>query len=101
MVVGDFPVEVVEILKDRKVEVTSRFGVSRIGVFGSQARREASPGSDMDVLVQFREGEETFDNYMDLKFYLEDLFGRDVDLVILEAIRPRLRGGILAEAVYV
>jgi predicted nucleotidyltransferase len=101
MVVGDFPVEVVEILKDRKVEITSRFGVSRIGVFGSQARREASPGSDMDVLVQFREGEETFDNYMDLKFYLEDLFGRDVDLVILEAIRPRLRGGILAEAVYV
>lgn len=93
--------DAIESLRQSKGEITSRFGVSRIGVFGSQARREASPRSDVDVLVQFREGEETFDNYMDLKFYLEDLFGRAVDLVILEAIRPRLRDGILAEAVYV
>jgi len=92
--------DAVGMLKRNKGEIISRYGVERIGVFGSQARGEGRSKSDVDVLVKFKEGEETFDHYMDLKFFLEDLFKRDVDLVIMETIKPRLKKSILAEAVY-
>ncbi|AKB26790.1 Nucleotidyltransferase [Methanosarcina siciliae T4/M] len=48
----------------------------------------------------FEEGQKTFDNYMDLKFYLEDLFGREVDLVTENALRPQLKDIIMKEVVY-
>jgi len=54
----------------------------------------------VDVLVTFPKGEETFDHYMDYKCYLEDLFGRNVDLVMKGVIKPRLREYILGEVVY-
>ena len=54
----------------------------------------------MDVLVTFRQGEETFDHSMDCTFYLEDLFGRNVDLVMKEAIKPGIREYIPGEVVY-
>ncbi len=74
------------------------FGVCRLGLFGSMARGEAGPGSDLDFVVEL--APKTFDGYMDTKFYLERLFGRPVDLVLLDAIKPRLRGPILTEAVF-
>ena len=77
-----------------------RYGVARIGVFGSVVRDEATPASDVDVLVEFREGEETFDHFMDLKFYLEDLLGRKTDLVIADTLKPRIRDAVLGEVVY-
>ncbi|TAJ44280.1 nucleotidyltransferase family protein [Methanofollis fontis] len=80
--------------------IRERYGVARIGVFGSVVRGEATPASDIDVLVEFREGEETFDHLMDLTFYLEDLMGRPVDLVIADTLKPRVRGTVLAEVVY-
>jgi hypothetical protein len=88
------------LLKQHEKEIKNRFGVDRIGIFGSFIRGEEKPGSDVDVLVEFRKGEKTFDHYMDLKFYLEDLFGRKVDLVMKEAIKRRLREPILSEVVY-
>ncbi len=87
------------LLRKREAEIRDRFGVVRIGVFGSVVRGEERPDSDVDVLVEFREGEETFDHYMDLKFYLEDLFQRSVDLVIKDSIKRRLRDPILREVV--
>jgi len=75
--------------------------VEQIGVFGSFVRGEERPESDVDILVKFRDGEETFHHYMDLKFFLEDLFGRKVDLVIHDTLKPRLRGPVLREVVYV
>jgi len=81
-------------------EIRERFGVERIGVFGSFVRGEEKAESDVDVLVEFREGQKTFDHYIDLKFYLEDLFGRKVDLVMKGAIKRRLREPILSEVVY-
>jgi predicted nucleotidyltransferase len=67
-------------------------------LFGSAARNEASDASDLDFLVEF--DRKSFDNYMDLKFYLEELLGRPVDLVLKDAVKPRLREPILAEAVH-
>lgn len=88
------------LLRLHEQEIKERFGVERIGIFGSFVRGEERPESDVDVLVEFREGEKTFDHYMDLKFYLEDIFGRKVDLVMKGAIKPRLREPILSEVVY-
>ena len=73
------------------------FGVRRLGLFGSVARGEETGESDLDFVVEFER--KSFDGYMDLKAYLETIFGRSVDLVIAEAIKPRLRGPILEEAV--
>ncbi len=80
--------------------IRERYGVSRIGVFGSVVRNEDTPASDVDVLVEFREGEETFDHFMDLAFYLEDLLGRKTDLVIADTVKPRIRDSVLREVVY-
>jgi hypothetical protein len=79
-------------------EMKERFGVKKIGVFGSAARGEAGPESDVDVLVEF--DDPAFDRYMDLKFYLEDLFGRPCDLVLDESLKENLRGSVHAEVLY-
>lgn len=75
-----------------------RYTVSRIGVFGSHARGDHNGASDVDVLVEF--AEPTFDNYMDLKFELEELFQRPVDLVMADSVKPRLRSIIAKEVIY-
>ena len=74
--------------------------MAELSLFGSLSRGEATRNSDVDILVRFR-GKETFDRYMDLKFFLEELFGRKVDLVTVPALRPELREKILKEAVRV
>jgi uncharacterized protein len=88
------------LLRQHEPEIRKRFGVATIGIFGSFVRGEERPDSDVDILVLFRKGQKTFDNYMDCKFYLEDLFGRKVDLVMKGAIKKRLKPRILGEVVY-
>ena len=75
-----------------------RLGVRRLGLFGSTARGQAGSESDLDFVVDL--DRRTFDAYMDVKLFLEDLFGRRVDLVLTDSIKPRLRDRILGEAVY-
>ncbi|WFN35281.1 nucleotidyltransferase family protein [Methanogenium sp. S4BF] len=75
-------------------------GVRRIGLFGSFVRDEAREDSDIDILVEFDEGRRSFDSYMDLKFFLEDLFRRKVDLVDRDAIKTGLRPYILRSVRY-
>lgn len=77
-----------------------RYGVSRLALFGSVARGEEKPDSDLDVLVAF-EGPTTFDRYFDLKFWLEDLLGRHVDLVTEKALRPEIAPEVNREAFHV
>ena len=92
--------DAISTLKEHEKLIRQKFGVKRIGIFGSFARGEEKEDSDLDVLVVFEEGQKTFDNYMDLKFYLEDLFGREVDLVTENALRPQLKDIIMKEVVY-
>jgi len=75
--------------KDREENIR-RFGIKKLGIFGSAARNEMHAGSDIDVLVEFQ-ALPTFDAYMDLKFYLENLFHMSVDLVIEDTVKPRMR----------
>ena len=76
------------------------YGVRRIGLFGSYVRREQGSQSDVDILVEFERGRKTFDNYMELKFLLEELLGCRVDLVISEAVKPDLKPYILGSVTY-
>ena len=78
----------------------SQYGLRSLALFGSVARDEATPDSDLDFLVDF-DGEATFDRYMDLKFFLEDLFDRPVDLVTLPTLKSQIRDTVLQEAIYV
>ena len=91
--------EVIKVLREHMDEIR-QFGVKRIGIFGSVVRGEAREDSDIDILVEFEEGKKTFDNYMELKFLLEDLFQRKVDLVLANAIKAELRDWILNEVEY-
>ena len=77
-----------------------QLGIKTLAVFGSVARDEARPDSDIDILVEFQD-KATFDGYMDLKFFLEDLLGHPVNLVSKKSIRPRLKTQIEIEALYV
>lgn len=79
-------------------ELDGRFTVKRIGVFGSIARGESRPDSDVDIVVEL--GEPTFDHYMDLKFFLEEILQRPVDLVLADTVKPRLKPVIERETVY-
>ena len=81
-------------------EIEQRFAIKHLSVFGSAARDELRDDSDIDVLVEFK-GKATFDGYMDLKFYLEPLLGRKVDLVTQDAVKPRMRPMIEQEAIHV
>lgn len=76
------------------------YGVRRLGLFGSFARQQQRPRSDVDILVEFQHGKKTFDNYMNLKFFLERRLQRKVDLVIKEAIKPAIKTSIARDIVY-
>lgn len=91
--------EAIHILRRHRHELQG-LGVQSLALFGSMARGEASPGSDVDFLVEFTDSP-TFDRYMGLKDFLEDLLGRRVDLVIREDLKPRLRARVEREAVRV
>jgi len=67
-------------------------------LFGSYSRRKSRVKSDIDILVEL--SEPTFDNYMDLKFFLEELLNREVDLVMADTLKRRLRPRILREVIY-
>jgi predicted nucleotidyltransferase len=67
-------------------------------VFGSFARGEPSDDSDVDILVEFEPGRKSFDNFLNLAEFLEELFGRKVDLLTPESLNPRFGHYILDEA---
>ncbi len=77
-----------------------RLGVHRCGLFGSFVRNEPDDQSDIDILVEFQPGMKTFDNFMHLASFLEDLFGRHVDLITTESLSPYIGPHILREVEY-
>ena len=74
-------------LTAHRAELVSRYGVRSLALFGSAARGEAGPNSDIDLLVEF-DAPPGFDRYMALKWRLEELVGRPVDLVMASALAP-------------
>jgi predicted nucleotidyltransferase len=92
--------EIRTLLSGHKNEIVEKYGVKEIGIFGSYLREEQKETSDIDILVEFIRpvGMLTFIN---LKNYLSDLFGINVDLVMKKALKPRIGQKILSEVVYV
>ncbi|HEC67275.1 MAG TPA: nucleotidyltransferase [Candidatus Desulfofervidus auxilii] len=88
-------------LEEKKVYIKRVFHVREIGIFGSFIRGEQTESSDIDVLVEFEKGHKDFFNYMRLKYYLEELLEGKIDLVIKNAVKPRLRERIFSEVEYV
>lgn len=76
-------------------------GAKRVGLFGSFVRGEQHVDSDVDLLVEFEEGQKTFDHFIQLSFLLEDLLGRRVELVTPDALSPYIGPYILKEVEYV
>lgn len=92
--------EVKKILARHKRELGRKFKVERLGIFGSYARNEQKPGSDVDILVEFRKTPGLFE-FMDLEERLAGLLGAKVDLVTKKALKPHIGGHILREVVYI
>ena len=89
--------QVLSKLSEHKANIR-RFGVRSLGLFGSVARGESTTASDLDFLVEL--DPISFDAYMDLQAFLENLFGCPVDLVLANTLKPRLREPILSETIH-
>jgi predicted nucleotidyltransferase len=74
------------------------YGVANLSVFGSFINGKPSPESDVDLLVDFDPNKKTYDNFMDLSFFLEDLLGRKVELVTPQSLSKYIGPHILKEA---
>ena len=92
---------VIKKLKEIKDYLRKEYGIENIGLFGSLVRNEQNESSDIDLLIEIQAEMLSLIKYMKLKFFLEDILGRKVDLVLKRAIKPRLRERILKEVIYV
>jgi predicted nucleotidyltransferase len=97
---GSMPITRHEVLAKLELheQELRRLGAKSLALFGSVARGEGTESSDIDLLVELQP--KTFDAYMDVKLFLEKVLGRKVDLVLADAVKPRLRSVILEEAVH-
>ena len=91
--------EILNIISSQMGKLKADYSVNQMGLFGSAVRGELTVHSDIDILVDLTEP--TFDHYMDLKFYLEDLLGLRVDLVTSKALRKELKIAIEKDLIHV
>lgn len=87
---------IIRTLEEHKDEIRKR-SVKKIGLFGSFSKKKQRSKSDLDFLVEFVDT--TFDNYMELKFFLERTFHRRVDLVTEKGLKQALQG-VKKEVIY-
>ena len=93
--------EIINFLKENKSFIKDRFHCTEIGLFGSFARNEQTDESDIDILVVFEPNTQNlYDLEKDLKNYLKEQFGREVDICAKKWINPIFKALILKEAVY-
>jgi uncharacterized protein len=92
--------DVLRILHEKRGELSEKYGVKSLALFGSVARDEARPESDVDLLVEFDRPVGLF-AFISLQQFLENLLGSKVDLGTLRSLKPRLKDSVLQEAIHV
>ncbi len=92
--------EIIVFLKENKPFIEQQFGVVRIGLFGSYVRGNAHEGSDIDIAVEMQE-EHIFRNFFSLERYLKEHLKKEIDLGIMETIKPLVRQRVMKEIIYV
>ncbi|MEI6126633.1 MAG: nucleotidyltransferase family protein [Pseudomonadota bacterium] len=92
--------EIINIIRNSKPEMESRYGVQRLGLFGSYVKENQQKKSDIDILVTFNRDIDLFD-FLDLREYLEGQLHAKVDLVMESALKPAIGKRILSEVEYV
>ena len=73
----------------KHADILEKYKVKRIGLFGSYVRGTQTDKSDIDFLVEFKQP--SFDNFMDLVFSLEDLFGKKIELITNNSLSPHIK----------
>lgn len=91
--------DILDFIKLHKQELSTRFGVVKIGLFGSYARDEQGEDSDVDVAVEL-DSPNTFRSFFGLKAYLEDNLHKKIDLGIESVLKPAIKDQILREIIY-
>ena len=89
------------ILLQHNLTSLEKFGVKKIGLFGSFVRNTNKPDSDIDILVEFKKGQKTYDNFYELYDYLEGLFESKIDLLTTESLSKHIGPEILKEVEYI
>lgn len=87
---ADNRAQILSLLRQQRAVLAAQYGAHRLSLFGSAARDQLRPESDIDLLVDF-DGPSSFDRYFNLKDHLEQLLGRPVDLVTEKGLKPRAR----------
>ena len=92
--------EIYAILKKNSSNI-SNFGIDKLGVFGSYARNEQNAESDIDLLVDFKENQKNYSNFINLSNFLEDLLKLRIELVTLDSLSSPIKNKILNSVEYV
>ena len=92
--------EILKTLLEHRKEI-ERYGIRKLGLFGSFVKNQQAPSSDIDILVEFAKGHKNFDNFINLATLLENLLNRKIDLVTKESLSPYIGPKILKETQYV
>jgi len=92
--------EIINIIRNSKPEIAARYGVMRVGLFGSYVREQQRKKSDIDILVSFDRDIDLFE-FIDLREFLEVRLHHKVDLVMEKALKPAIGKRILSEVEYV
>lgn len=86
-------------LHERMPEMEDRFGVEKISLFGSVARGEDTAESDIDLVVSFSPEYDKYMNFLNLSDFLEEIFGRRIDLLTERSIHPKLKPFIVSDSI--
>jgi hypothetical protein len=91
---------ILDFLKNHQSELKEQFGVVKIGLFGSYARNEATPQSDIDIAVEI-ESKNSFRSFFSLLYFLENGLKSKIDLGIEHSLKPAVKESILKDMIYV
>ena len=92
-------IEIQNILTEIKSQLTDKYHISQLGIFGSYARGDYNSASDIDILVEYAQKPSLFD-LIELQNYLSDRLQMKVDLVTKDGLKPQIKEKILAEVIY-